>query len=248
MIGAHKGRDAREALRIARRIRRCARIQMQRNPATHSGIGQCIRTTTTCVGIIANRRVNQITARAARNTVGQAAARDRVTVIAANDVLEVAKRIRPPTRRRSRRQVNGHRRCRIREVDRIRSASPTIQRIRSRAGIKQIVPRPAQNTVIARRAVNRVAMIGSNKIGNPRETRRVTACIGRRTRIQMQCNCGRIVDKRQRIRAATTNERIKPRTGSIEQIVARTASNAVIPRTASDRVAIGRTNDLREVS
>ena len=84
-------------------------------------------------------------------------------MIRTNDILEIAhRRIGTKTRGLSCCQVDSHPRGCVGEIDDIRPTDATIQCIRARAGVEQIVTATAKYRIIAGRAVDRIAVVGAN--------------------------------------------------------------------------------------
>ena len=144
------------------------------------------------------------------------------------------------------RQIDIRRHRRIRKIQRVRATNTTIQRINPRAGIEQVIPRSAQHTVIAVRTIDRVAMVRSDKAGDPREACRVRS-IRRRSRIKMQRLRCPVAGKGQRIRTAPPNIGVIP-SRRIEQITPRPASYTIASSCTGNRVAVVRANHLGEVT
>ena len=136
MVCPDKATNASETLCITKRISRRSCIQMQGNRAANICIRQRIRTATTHVSIIPQCRNEHIIARTTGDAVIPAIAGDRISMIAADNILEVTKRIRTPARRRSRRQIYCYRCRRIHKIYCVRSTNTAVQRIQPRAGIE----------------------------------------------------------------------------------------------------------------
>ena len=237
VIGSYHLRD------VAQRICRiaCRRSGRQINIRRHRRIRKIYRVAAaaTINRIATRRRINQIIATTARDAVTARTTGDRITQIAAHDRRKVAKRITPPTRRRSCRQINRLRRCRIREVDCIRS-STAIQGVTSKSSKYDVIPRSAGNTVITRTARDRVAVARSYDIREVAD--RICRIARRRSARQIDRRRHRRIGKVQCIRSANTAvQRITART-RIEQVASRSTQHAITAVGSIDRVTMVRSD------
>ena len=127
-------------------------------------------------------RCNRIIARTASDRTVRRATQ-RVAIARPDNILDIAKMIRNPPRSRPCDQINRHRRCCVREIDCVRPAATTVDRVIAQSRIEQITARPANNTVIASSTRDRVAVITANNIN------KMTERIGTPAR---RCSCRQV--------------------------------------------------------